>query len=82
MQDRLTLTIVAAEPSQDQVLGVTVNGQQRIAYLHVPPILPGKKYPLVIGYHGGAGNAEGYILDRANSERLLWVESGLNGNAS
>jgi polyhydroxybutyrate depolymerase len=51
-----------ARSAQDVTLTLGVAGQSRIAYLHVPAVLdPGKKYPLVIGYHGGAGNAAGYI---------------------
>jgi polyhydroxybutyrate depolymerase len=38
-----------------------VGGQLRSAFLHLPTDLElAGKYPLVIGYHGGAGNAQGY----------------------
>lgn len=51
-----------AQPAGDLTLTLTVNGQQRTAYVHAPAsIEPSHHYPLVIGYHGGAGNAEGYI---------------------
>ena len=51
-----------ADCGQDIVLGLTVKDRQRTAYLHVPATLdPRKRYPLVIGYHGGGGNAQGYI---------------------
>jgi polyhydroxybutyrate depolymerase len=49
-------------PPQDITLTLMVEGHNRVAYVHVPAALnPSKKYPLVIGYHGGAGNARGYI---------------------
>jgi polyhydroxybutyrate depolymerase len=51
----------AAAPA-DTTLTLSVDDQQRTAYLHVPANLdPAQTYPLVIGYHGGAGNAPGYI---------------------
>lgn len=47
---------------QDTIITVSVRGEQRTAYLHAPAHLDrGKQYPLLIGYHGGAGNARGYI---------------------
>jgi len=47
---------------QDTVVTVSVGNQQRTAYLHVPAKLDrGKKYPLLIGYHGGAGSAQQYV---------------------
>ena len=52
----------AAASAQDTILTVLVAGKQRTAYLHLPPSFePGSKYPLLIGYHGGGGNAPGYI---------------------
>ena len=54
--------LAPADAAQDVTLALNVGGQQRIAYLHVPVRLdPAVRYPLVIGYHGGAGNASGYI---------------------
>lgn len=51
-----------AQPARDITLTLTVRGQQRTAYLHVPANLAlVRSHPLVLGYHGGAGNAEGYI---------------------
>jgi polyhydroxybutyrate depolymerase len=46
----------------DVTLTIDVGGVQRTAFVHAPDkIDPGRRYPLVIGFHGGAGNAEGYI---------------------
>src|SRR6202158_2595968 len=52
---------LAVETSRDVTLRLAVKGRQRIAYLHVPANPAAKRYPLIIAYHGGAGNAEGYI---------------------
>jgi polyhydroxybutyrate depolymerase len=39
-----------------------MGNQARTALLHLPATLdPGRKYPLVLGLHGGLGNAKGYI---------------------
>lgn len=47
---------------EDTKLTVDVRGQNRTAYVHVPSNLDrSQEYPLLIGYHGGAGNARGYI---------------------
>jgi polyhydroxybutyrate depolymerase len=52
----------AAQATGDATISVSVNGSERIAYLHAPANLkPEAKLPLVIGFHGGAGTAEGYI---------------------
>jgi polyhydroxybutyrate depolymerase len=49
-------------PAQDYTLTIMVGGQLRSAFLHLPADLElAGKYPLVIGYHCGAGNAQGYI---------------------
>ena len=46
----------------DLTLTIDVDGVQRTAFLHAPDVIdPARRYPLVIGFHGGAGNAEGYI---------------------
>ena len=46
----------------DVTLTLDVNGQARTAFVHTPAqIDPSHRYPLVIGFHGGAGNAPGYI---------------------
>lgn len=53
---------VAPNSGVDTTLTLTVGNQQRTAYLHVPgSVDPKTKHPLVIGYHGGGGNASGYI---------------------
>jgi polyhydroxybutyrate depolymerase len=47
---------------QDTKVTVDVRGQNRTAWLHVPSNFDhSQEYPLVVGYHGGAGNARGYI---------------------
>jgi polyhydroxybutyrate depolymerase len=54
--------VTAQAPARDETLSVNVGGLNRIAYLHVPANLDTtKEAPLVIGFHGGAGNARGYI---------------------
>ena len=53
----------AAGAGQDSVVTVLVNGIERTALLHAPAAIEaGKSYPLVIGYHGGLGTAEGYAV--------------------
>jgi len=50
------LTVLA----ETQEATLTVEG--RTAYINLPANLENnQRYPLVIGYHGGGGNAEGYI---------------------
>jgi polyhydroxybutyrate depolymerase len=52
----------AARAGEDRTLTLQVGDQARVAYLHLPAKLDvSRKYPFVIGLHGGAGNAEGYI---------------------
>lgn len=52
----------AAAATQDSIVAVLVAQQPRIAYLHVPATIDReRKYPLVIGFHGGGANAQGYI---------------------
>lgn len=54
--------IAAAAPAQDSVLTLTVGQAQRTAYLHVPAgIDRTRHYPLVIGFHGGGANGQGYL---------------------
>ncbi|HEV2976356.1 MAG TPA: PHB depolymerase family esterase [Casimicrobiaceae bacterium] len=56
-----SLHAAVASP-QDTIVTVTVGAQQRSAYLHVPAGFDrARKYPLLIGFHGGAGNAREYI---------------------
>jgi polyhydroxybutyrate depolymerase len=46
---------------EDVLLTVTLSAHERTAHVHLPPKMDrSKKYPLVIGYHGGGGNALGY----------------------
>ena len=48
--------------ASDTTLSLAVDGRERTAYLHTPQNLdPAKRYPLVLGFHGGGGNATGYI---------------------
>ena len=69
---------LAVEASRDVILTLAVKGQQRIAYLHVPANLAGKRYPLIIGYHGGTGNAEGYpAVPNIRERRTSRLHSGM-----
>jgi polyhydroxybutyrate depolymerase len=46
----------------DVTLTINVGGVQRTAFVHAPDTIDSAhRYPLVIGFHGGGGNAEGYI---------------------
>jgi polyhydroxybutyrate depolymerase len=52
----------APASASDATLTIDVGGVQRTAFVHAPDrIDPARRYPLVIGFHGGAGNAQGYI---------------------
>jgi polyhydroxybutyrate depolymerase len=66
-----------AAPAADITLNLLVGGQQRTAFLHVPANLdPAREYPLVIGFHGGLGNAPGYIRNSdlfAKGERAGFI---------
>jgi poly(3-hydroxybutyrate) depolymerase len=66
-----------AASAADITLNLMVGGQERIAYLHVPANLdPARRYPLVIGFHGGLGNAPGYIRNSglfAKGERAGFI---------
>ena len=60
----LVLAVLALAPAKadDMTLSVVVAGQQRTAFVHLPQGFDRTKtYPLVIGFHGGLGNAENYI---------------------
>ncbi|HXQ11982.1 MAG TPA: PHB depolymerase family esterase [Caulobacteraceae bacterium] len=58
----LVFAPAAGAIAADATLTLNVGGVERTAYLHAPDrIDPARRYPLVIGFHGGAGNAEGYI---------------------
>ena len=51
-----------AAHAADTTLTLDVGGVPRTAFVHAPDkIDPSHRYALVIGFHGGAGNAEGYI---------------------
>ena len=55
-------TALRAENARDTTLSLMIGNQARTALLHLPAILdPGRKYPLVLGLHGGLGNAKGYV---------------------
>jgi polyhydroxybutyrate depolymerase len=76
---------VWAASGHGTVVTVSVAGQQRTAYLHVPANIDrGKKYPLVIGYHGGAANAQQYIEQSqlfAKGERAGFIVVSPEGTA-
>jgi len=56
------LGLAEAQSSADLTLSLTVHGRTRVAYVHVPPRLdPAVPAAVVLGYHGGAGTAQGYI---------------------
>jgi polyhydroxybutyrate depolymerase len=74
-----------AQASRDTTLSVSVNGAVRVALLHAPAnIRDETKLPLVLGFHGGAGNAEGYIADSqifAKAERAGFLAVCPEGTA-
>jgi polyhydroxybutyrate depolymerase len=45
----------------DHDVSIEVGGRERTAWVHVPPaVRVGAPLPVVVAYHGGGGNAEGY----------------------
>jgi polyhydroxybutyrate depolymerase len=54
--------LAGAAAAQETIVTVSVGGVQRTAYVHAPAKIDrAREYPLLIGYHGGAGSAQGYI---------------------
>ncbi len=51
---------VCAAP-EDRTLTLQVGGATRTAFVRAPAVEPGRPCPLVLGFHGGGGNAPGYI---------------------
>jgi polyhydroxybutyrate depolymerase len=71
--------LILARPARawaaDVTLTIDVGGVQRTAFVHAPDTIDrAHRYPLVIGFHGGGGNAEGYIQ---NSQ--LFAKGGAAG---
>lgn len=62
----------AAAASDAVELPLTVNGEARSAFISLPDHPEtGKIWPLVIGFHGGGGNAEGYMRQSHLPEKAL-----------
>jgi len=54
----------ARAPANDLTLRVVADSAERSALLHLPAKFdPRRYYPVVFGFHGGLGNAEGYIAN-------------------
>ena len=58
---RAAAAAAAAAPRADSVLDIEVNGVTRRAYISLSGARGVQPAPLVIGFHGGAGNAPGYL---------------------